>query len=50
VDGVTGTLIERRNSETPQYVLLWVKDEIIYAISGLGAGSRQALEMANSLP
>lgn len=48
VDGVTGTLIER-TGEGPQFALLWVKDGIIYAISGLGANSQQAVEMANSL-
>lgn len=50
VDGVTGTLIERPSDESPQFALLWVKDEIIYAISGLGTNSQQAVEMANSLP
>ncbi|HJR81491.1 MAG TPA: hypothetical protein VJ821_15575 [Anaerolineales bacterium] len=51
VDGVTGTLIQRSSdSESPQFALLWVKDGIIYAISGLGTNSRQAIEMANSLP
>ena len=50
VDGVTGTLIQRSSSETPQFALLWVKDGIIYAISGLGSNSQQALDMANSLP
>jgi hypothetical protein len=50
VDGVTGTLIQRRSAEMPQFALLWVKDGIIYAISGLGANSQPAVEMANSLP
>jgi len=50
VDGVTGTLIQRSSDETPQFALLWVKDGIIYAISGLGTNSQQAIEMANSLP
>ena len=50
VDGVTGTLIERPSNDLPQYALLWVKDGIVYAISGLGANSQQALDMANSLP
>lgn len=49
VDGVTGTLIQRPSGEGPQFALLWVKDGIIYAISGLGTNSEQALEMANSL-
>jgi hypothetical protein len=52
VDGVTGTLIEHRSreGEPSTFALLWVKDGIVYAISGLGANSGQALEMANSLP
>ena len=50
VDGVTGTLIQRSSEESPQFALLWVKDGIIYAISGLGTNSQQAIEMANSLP
>ena len=50
VDGVTGTLIQRPSDEAPQFALLWVKDGIIYAISGLGTNSQQAIEMANSLP
>jgi hypothetical protein len=50
VDGVTGTLIQRPSVENPQFALLWVKDGIIYAISGLGTNSEQAIEMANSLP
>lgn len=50
VDGVTGTLIQRPADDAPQYALLWVKDGIVYAISGLGTNSEQAIEMANSLP
>lgn len=49
VDGVTGTLIQRSGGEMPQFALLWVKDGIIYTISGLGANAQQAIEMANSL-
>jgi hypothetical protein len=52
VDGVTGTLIQRRSreGEPSTFALLWVTDGIIYAISGRGANSDQAIEMANSLP
>ena len=50
VDGVTGTLIQRPSDDAPQFALLWVKDGIIYAISGLGTNSQQAIDMANSLP
>ena len=50
VDGVTGTLIQRPADDAPQYVLMWVKDGIVYAIGGLGADSQRAIDMANSLP
>jgi len=49
VDGVTGTIIQRPADDAPQYALIWVKDGIVYAISGLGTNSQQAIEMANSL-
>jgi hypothetical protein len=50
VDGVTGTLIQRSSeSEAPQFALLWVRDGILYAISGLGSNSQKAIDMANSL-
>jgi hypothetical protein len=52
VDGVTGTLIQRpsREGEPTTFALLWVRDGIIYAISGRGSNAGQALEMANSMP
>lgn len=50
VDGVTGTLIQRPADDAPQYLLIWVKDGIVYSIAGLGTNSQQALDMANSLP
>jgi hypothetical protein len=52
VDGVTGTLIQRpsREGEPTIFALLWVRDGIIYAISGRGTNSEQAIELANSLP
>jgi hypothetical protein len=49
VDGVTGTLIQRPADDAPQYVLLWVKNGIIYAITSLGTNADQAIQMANSL-
>ena len=49
VDGVTGTLIQRPADDAPQFVLLWVKNGIIYAIGGLGTNSQQAIDMANSM-
>jgi hypothetical protein len=50
VDGVTGTLIQRPADDAPQFMLIWVKNGVIYAIGGLGSNSQQALQMANSLP
>jgi hypothetical protein len=49
VDGVEGTLIVKNVEDSPnRYVLLWVKDGIIYALTGPGNGT-SALEIANSL-
>lgn len=50
VDGVTGTLIQRISEYSPEYVLLWVKDGIVYVVSGTGTDADRALEIANSLP
>ena len=50
VDGVTGTLIQRPSDDAPQFMLMWIKDGIIYTIGGLGSNSQQAIDMANSLP
>lgn len=49
VDGVTGYLIQRPTDDAPQYLLIWVKDGIIYAIGGLGNSADQALDMAASM-
>lgn len=49
VDGVTGTLIQRPAGDVPQYILLWVKNGIVYTIGSLGTNSQQAIQMANSL-
>jgi hypothetical protein len=50
VDGVTGTLIVRTTDDDgpPHYALMWVKDGIIYAVSGFDSAD-SALEMANSM-
>ncbi|HUI89118.1 MAG TPA: hypothetical protein VLX61_10390 [Anaerolineales bacterium] len=50
VDGVTGTLIQRPADDAPQFVLIWVKNGIVYAIGSLGVNSQQAIDMANSMP
>jgi hypothetical protein len=50
VDGVTGTLLTRfsDDGDPAHYTLIWVKDGIIYAITGFDS-AEGALEMANSL-
>jgi len=52
VDGVSGTLVQRlsNDGDAPQFILIWVKEGIIYALNGLGSDTEAALEMANSLP
>jgi hypothetical protein len=49
VDGVTGTLIQQYGYKMDdEYLLIWVKDGILYALSGPG-NSTAALEIASSL-
>ena len=49
VDGVTGTLIQQYGYKMDDgYLLIWVKDGILYALSGPG-DSTAALEIASSL-
>lgn len=49
VDGVPGTLIHQSLEEhAPQFLLIWIKDNILYALTGPGDGA-QALEIADSL-
>jgi hypothetical protein len=50
VDGVTGKLIQRESEYSPEYALLWVKDGIVYAISGSGTDTSRAFEIVNALP
>jgi hypothetical protein len=47
IDGVNGTLILQKDYK-PKYMLLWVKDDIVYALTGPGDRST-ALEIAGSL-
>jgi len=49
VDGVDGYLIQRSSDDVPQYVIVWVKNKIIYAIAGIGSDTTAAMSMANSL-
>jgi len=50
VDGVTGKLILRESNHSPEYALLWVKDGIVYAISGTGNDTSAAFDIADALP
>jgi len=46
VDGVKGNLV--RYSGTERFLVIWIKNEIIYSLSGMG-DKEKALEIANSL-
>lgn len=49
VDGVEGTLImQSQRSEFPHFLLIWIKDGIVYALTGPG-DVQSAAELANSL-
>ena len=50
IDDVTGSLIiqSSENTSNPRYLLIWVKDGILYALSGRG-DPQMAIEMANSM-
>ncbi len=49
VDGVTGTLVQRPSDDAADFVLIWIKNGIVYSIGGLGSNSQQAIDIANSL-
>jgi hypothetical protein len=48
VDGVNGILIQQSPSYDTQYMLIWAKDGLVYALTGYGTRTK-ALEIANSL-
>jgi hypothetical protein len=49
VDGVEGTLImQSERSNFPHYLLVWIKDGIVYGLTGPGMAD-SALEIANSM-
>lgn len=50
VDDVTGILIQRTVEHSPEYLLMWVKDGILYAIADTGADTAPAFALAESLP
>ena len=49
VDGVTGKLIQRATDYAPEYALIWVKDGILYAISGSGTDTAPAFAIVDAL-
>jgi hypothetical protein len=49
LDGVNGSLVKHSDGYIPRYVLIWVKDGIVYALNGWGTDPAKAIEMANSL-
>lgn len=49
VDGVTGTLVQRPSDDAADFVLIWIKNGIVYSIGGLGSNSQRAIDIANSL-
>ncbi len=48
VDGVSGTLLSRQHSEWGEYMVLWIKDDVVYMLTGYG-DSTAGLSIANSL-
>lgn len=50
VDGVTGILIQRTEEYAPEYLLMWVKDGILYVIVDTGSDTAPAFALAESLP
>jgi hypothetical protein len=50
VDGVTGSLIQSDSEYNSQFALLWVKDGVVYFISGSGADTSRAFDLINALP
>ncbi|MBN8655584.1 MAG: hypothetical protein J0M11_07600 [Anaerolineae bacterium] len=50
VDGVTGVLIQRTEEYAPEYLLMWVKDGILYVIADTGSDTTPAFVLAESLP
>lgn len=48
VDGVTGTLIQNERTYYPEYTLMWIKNGILFALTGPGT-SREAMEIVGSL-
>jgi hypothetical protein len=49
VDGVTGTLIQNSHASSSGYMLVWVKDGVIYTIAGMDDDTQKAIDMANAM-
>ena len=50
VDGVTGTLIQQDSEYVSSFVLIWVKDSMVYFVSAPGSDPSRALELVKALP
>jgi hypothetical protein len=50
MDGVTGKLIQSQSDDSSHYMLLWVKDGIVYVISGFGTDTSSAFRIVDALP
>lgn len=50
VDGVSGTLIQQDSEYAPSFVLIWVKDGIVYFVSAPGSDTSRALNLIKALP
>ncbi|MFQ5407850.1 MAG: hypothetical protein ACE5FI_05425 [Anaerolineales bacterium] len=48
VDGVAGTLLSRPRANYSEYMLLWIKDDVLYILTGYGDAAT-ALSIGNSL-
>lgn len=48
VDGVPATFIRTRSQDQRGYMLLWIKDGVVYSLTGPGGGDA-ALDIANSI-
>jgi hypothetical protein len=48
VDRVTGTLIQNEITYYPEYTLMWIKNGMLFALTGTGNGG-EAMEIVGSL-
>jgi hypothetical protein len=50
VDGVKGYIIQSDLDYKPQFALVWVKNGILYFVSGPGADASRAFDLVKALP